>query len=318
MLIENGMVHKKLREVILSKKCFVFIGSGLSSGIYHSWFELVNTICERCGITRRVTRDSPIDDLLEAAHDAKLCNRDAYYRFLGEHFGRSVDSTPVLYDLLLSLPFASYLTVNYDPLLALKAQTARLQCVLPVNAYPSLDRRKMAASRSIHYLHGFINVGTIPIEGTIVLARDEFAEAYSNNSSLMNLIVPTLENDPILFIGCGLREPAMPSIFAICKKHQQNRQRIMAESGKPHSNPPARFILLPRPEVTNEITISNVDQSLVEIKKQQAYYSSLEIEAVWYEVRGNDHSALRIALEQVAGLPDVTPDHGWQGGLYAR
>jgi len=317
LLIENGMIPQKLREVILSKKCFVFIGSGLSSGSYHSWLDLVNSICERCGITRRVTRDSPTDELLYAAQDAKVSNKDAYYRFLGEHFGRSVDKIPVLYDLVLSLPFACYLTFNYDPLLALKARLSNSQCVFPVKAYPSLDRRQMVP-RSIHYLHGFIDVGTTPVEGTIVLARDEFAEAYSDNSNLMNLIVPTLENDPVLFIGCGLREPSMPKIFAICKEHQRKRQQIMAESGTPPSNPPARYILLPRPAVTNEVDVSDVDQSQIEIDRQQAYYSSLEIEPVWYENRGNDYSSLRNALDQMAGLPAVAPDHGWQGGVYAR
>lgn len=212
LIIENGLIPQEVRDVILSGQCLVFLGSGPSSSSYHSWPDLVNALCNRCGITRRVTRDSPTDDLLDAAQGAKSADRNAYYRFLGEHFGRSVDSAPLLYDVLLSLPFACYLTVNFDPMFALKARTAHLRCLLPPYAYPSLDRRHMA-HRSIHYLHGFIDAGATPAEGTIVLARGEFDEAYSSNSSLMNLLVPTLENDPILFIGCGLREPTMPRLF---------------------------------------------------------------------------------------------------------
>ena len=314
--IENLEIPQNLRDMIRSKKCIVFIGSGPSYGLYDSWHELVNGLCKRCGSTRHVTRDSPTDEFLDAAQEAKLSNKSAYYRFLGERFGRPVEHAPFLYDILLSLPFGCYLTVNFDPLLARKAQTASLRCSLPVQAYPSLDR-KMMTNRSIHYLHGFIGEGAIPAEGTIVLARDEFNEAYGDNSNLMNLLVPTLENDPILFIGCRLREPVMPRIFDICKKEQLKRQRIIAELGRPPSKPPPRFILLSRPEVQNDKTgQTDPEQSQVEVEKQQRYYQDLEIEPVWYDAPANDHSALRIALERLAELPKVTPDHGWQGDVY--
>ena len=176
--------------MILSGQCLVFLGSGPSWGSYHPWPDLVNALCDRCGITRRITRDSPADELLNAAQDAKSADRNAYYRFLGEHFGRPVDSVPLLYDVLFSLPFECYLTINFDPMFALKARTARLPCSLPPRVYPSLDRRQMV-DRSIHYLHGFIEVGATPAEGTIVLARDEFDEAYDSN--LMNLLYQLLK-----------------------------------------------------------------------------------------------------------------------------
>ena len=308
--IENGLIPQEVREVIRSGQCRVFLGSGPSLSSYHSWPDLVNALCNRCGITPHVTRDSLPDELLNAAQDAKSADRNAYYKFLGEHFGRSVDSAPLLYDVLLSLPFACYLTVNFDPMFALRARTARLPCSLPVRAYPSLDRLQMG-NRSIHYLHGIIAEDATPTEGTIVLARSEFDEAYGSNSSLMNLLVPTLENDPILFIGCGLREPAMQHVFAICKKHQQNRLRVMAELGNPPSKPPSRFIFLSRPKVINASGALDAQQSQDKMSEQQTYYSNFDIEPVWYDAHGNNHSALRLALEQLAELPDVRPHHGW-------
>lgn len=310
MLIENGIMPTKLRDVILSKRCHAFVGSGLSSGLYHSWFGLVNAICERCGIARRITKDSTVDELLDAAQDAKAGNKRQYFGFLGEHFGRSLDQTPLIYDLLLSLPFECYLTVNLDPLLARKARLARTPCVLPVRAYPSLDRRQMF-SRSLHYLHGFIEAGKTPVEGTIVLARDEFLEAYRDNSNLMNFLVPTLENDPVLFVGCGLREPSMPQVFKICKEHQTKRQKIMVASGSLPSSPPQRYILLPKPSVTNEAGDLVEDQSREEMERQQTYYTSLDIEPVWFENSGDDFSALRVAVEDLANLPDIRPNYGW-------
>jgi len=200
--IDHGVIPQELRDLILEGKCVVFIGSGPSTG-YLSWPDLVNTLCERCRSTRRVSEHSPAADLLDAAQDAKESDRDAYFAFLGEHFGRPVANAPIIYDTLLLLPFACYLTVNFDPLLVLKARTSKNPCPGGVHAFPSLDRMQMH-KRSIHHLHGLITEGTKPVEGAIVLARDEFDSAYRANSSLMNFLVSAIENQPILFIGCEL------------------------------------------------------------------------------------------------------------------
>jgi len=71
MFIENGEIPPKLRDVILSKSCVVFIGSGPSSQIYGLWHEVVNKICERCGISRRVDENSEAEEFLDAAQEAK-------------------------------------------------------------------------------------------------------------------------------------------------------------------------------------------------------------------------------------------------------
>lgn len=308
---------QKLKDAILSKTCVAFIGSGLSAGCYASWHELINGLCEQCGTGSRVSQNSTEDALLDAAQDAKTSNSTVYFRFLGEHFGRPAERASLLYDIILSLPFECYLTVNLDPLLALKARTAQLPCDCTVRAYPSLDRKAMV-NRSIHYLHGIINEQSTPTDGTIVLARKEFELAYGNSSNLMNLLMPTLENDPIVFLGCRLREPVMPQVFAICRQHQQARKRIAMESGRHPGSPPHRFIFLPRPQVESEVNEEvTKEQSHAIFLKEDAYYRDMDIEPVWYSASKEDHSELRLALERLAGLPDIRPNYGWQGGSNA-
>ena len=187
-----------------------------------------------------------------------------------------------------------------------------MQCSFPINAYPSLDRINMQ-ERTIHYLHGYIKEGTTPVEGTVVLSRDEFSEAYINGGNVKNLIAPTLENEDVLFVGCGLKDSYMEEVFKVCKNQQENRQRVIAEMGYPQSNPPTRFILQSIPEVTIEGEIDK-EQSKLEMEKQDDYFTNLGIKPVWYEAYNGDHSALWNALQNLANLPEVTPDHGWQGG----
>jgi len=213
-------------------------------------------------------------------------------------------------------PFDSYLTVNLDPLLALKSRTARIPCAPKVNSYLSLDR-KAIGKRSIHYLHGYIAEGMTPTRGTIVLARSEFDEAYADNSNLMNFLVPTLENDPIVFIGCRLREPVMKEVFPICKKHQDKRLRAMKEREEGASAPPPRFILLAPPEVRTGLGEVDAEQTRRAIQAEEAYYKAFDITTVWYPACEGNHSALRYALENLAGLTPMTPKYGWEEGLYA-
>ncbi len=304
-----------LKHAILSEKCVAFLGSGVSAGCYDNWPDLVNGLCERCGSNHRVRIDSLPETFLDAAQHAKDCSKKSYYEFLGDRLGRSADRARLLYDVLLALPFECYLTVNLDPLLALKARTASRPCSpKPPYAYPALDRKTMT-DRTIHYLHGMISEGNTPAEGTIVLARDEFEQAYAPNSSLMNLLVSTLDNEPIAFIGCRLREPVMEHVFRICRDNQQSRMRAMTESRGPESSPPPQFIMLPKPEVLVEGRF-DIKQSQDAMPVEEEYYKTMGIKVVWYTARGTEHSALRLGLEHLAQLPDVRPNYGWTGGPY--
>jgi len=309
---EQFQMPQELRDVIRGGRCVAFIGSGLSVGSYPSWSDLVNGLCKACGSSCRVGDDSQPDEFLDAAQDAKSLDEIAYFKFLGEVFGPPADQVSLTYDAILSLPFDCYVTVNLDRLLALKSRRARPECAKDIHAYPALDRK--TPKRSIHYLHGFIRQGTTPVDGTIVLARTEFDEAYDDKGNLMNFLVPTLENDPIVFIGCRLREPVMPRVFAICKQHQQRRKELAAKLGGRNANPPKRFILLPRKRFhIDKGNAEEMEQSRLQLT-EDAYYRDMDIEPVRYPVVGGDHWQLRLALERLADLRDIAPEYGWSGG----
>jgi len=302
--------------VILSGKCVVFIGSGLSFG-YDSWPDLVNALCERCGIDCQINKDSSPDKLLDAALDAKQSDKSSYFKYLGEHFGRPVSSIQYIYDILFDLKFESYLTVNFDPHLFLKAQTAWRGKSFGFRVYPDLDR-KAVTGRSIHYLHGIIEENTIPREGSIVLARDEFKEAYIPNGHLMNMLLQTLEYDHVLFIGCKLQEPNMSDVFNICKRNQQKRLQIINPDNQ---RTPLKFILLPKPKSTFKDEKGEIEiiRNQEEIENLNRHYNNMGIEPVWYDDE-NDHSNLRFALEPLTKLKlqDVKTDYGQQGDIYGR
>jgi hypothetical protein len=247
--------------------------------------------------------------LLDAAQDAKDRNPQEYMTVLGRCFGRCAQHANLLYDALLALPFDCYLTVNFDPLLSLKARTAKLSCP-QVYAYPALDRRH-ASGRTIHYLHGLIEEGECPARGPVVLARKEFEDAYMDNSNLMNFLVPTLENEHVVFVGCRLREPAMERIFGICKEHQSQRLKVASERGAHSSPPPRRYIVVPEPQEPNASGTHDTARSRDEQQKLETYYGGFDIRPVWYKADGDDHTMLRTAFETLAALPSLRPRYTW-------
>jgi hypothetical protein len=113
----------------------------LSSYFHSSWPKLVDTLCEACGIERRVTADHPPDEFLDAAQEAKVADADSYFALLGSHFGTPVEATPIVYQVPLLLLFSAYVTENFDHLLvhyACRTLRARTASTLAGNL-PGLD-----------------------------------------------------------------------------------------------------------------------------------------------------------------------------------
>lgn len=313
LAIRDGRVPEALSQVVRKGTCAAFIGSGLSAGSYPAWPDLVNDLCQACGIDRRVTSESDDSELLQAAQEAKTNDRERYHQRLWETFGGEVLTVPTAYLLLLELPFNCYLTHNFDRILVTGARLPRADCRMPVQVYPRLDRRDVGA-RSIHYLHGLVPDDIPPVDGQIVLSLSDFNDAYAPNSNLMNFLVPTLENDPVVFVGCELSERFMHHAFAICKEHQRKRQKLIATRGDVPTQPPPRFILLRRPSVVDERDQYNADLSAQKLSERQTFYENMDIQPVWYGGEGSDHSELRRALERLANLPELRLEYGWPEG----
>lgn len=135
MMPESLVLPSDLKESILAGRCVAYIGSGASNSCYLPWRELVTKLCEHCG--SGAPRGTSFDDLCGAAEDAKARDVDKYRGFLRCHFGRPIQQTNVIYHALLQCTFKSYLTTNFDPLLAYHARLPGIpSCNRSVMWYP--------------------------------------------------------------------------------------------------------------------------------------------------------------------------------------
>lgn len=316
-----------LKRAIEKKRCVAFIGSGLSASAYGDWLPLIRGLCASCGIDAGEVKDAAAEQLIDMAEQAKRTNPAEYERYLAKHFGHTNNGAgDLLYGILLGLPFRSYLTTNFDPLLAMRASELRpdgLKCNLPPNVHPRLDRAYIG-NRSIYYLHGYIPEHRGP-PISVVLARSEFNEAYSDNSSLVSFLMQTFEYDPICFFGCRLQEPMLRRLFEICSKSQQKHLALMQRLGEQPSKLPGRYIFLQkpaagRPDPNSDAALRGdaATELRERIEAEEGFYSGLNIQVIWYDGVGNDHHALRDAFRSLCNLPDTGLHLGYEGDADAQ
>jgi hypothetical protein len=198
-----------------------WIGSGLSAGAYKSWAEIVCELCTACAVSPLDTKEEPpASVLVDKAEECKKKEPAIYDGVLEREYGRPVSGDRLAYGLLKKLPFAAYVTTNYDPLLAFGMRAGT------VYAWPWLPAKYLAIRGSVFYLHGMARDGTKPKVRDLVLARSDFDRAYGTRM-LPSFLVQLLTDNDVLFLGCTLREPELQAILYEMKKvYAQLRESV--------------------------------------------------------------------------------------------
>lgn len=297
----NSQLPAQLEQLLQSGTCVAYLGSGLSASVFPDWPDLVSKLCSACECETAVNGKSSASELLLAADDARTANSDRYHQCLSETF-RTFAITNPLYRLLLRTPFKSYITSNFDPLLAYEARDESFGCK-HVLVYPNLNREYID-KRAVFYLHGLIDEDTPPTATSIVLTHSDFTRAYEPNSPITNFLIETFKYDPICFVGCSLREPSLEAVFRICG---QQRDALRRAGG---GSPPPRYILRPTELLTvapqADLEAARAQRTL----EEEEFYRGYDIRVVRYDQK-DGHVGLRALFEQVTKLPRVPMNRGF-------
>jgi len=154
-------VHE-LSPLIESSTCAVWIGSGLSNGLYPSWKLTIKQLCDRCRVPFPHDDDAlptqAADFYMEKAEECKVADPDEYNRALRSMFGTISTQKRQALSLLIRLPVKGFVTTNYDPLLREEASLyTGPDHVFNIRAYPSLSTRDFGGSKTpIYHIHGAI------------------------------------------------------------------------------------------------------------------------------------------------------------------
>ncbi|MCC7145223.1 MAG: SIR2 family protein [Phycisphaeraceae bacterium] len=291
--LQNNDGQAVLTDLMTSSKCVLFIGSGLSWNNYGKWHEIVNTVRASCGLPEQLPESATANQLLDGAQEARNKDYSAYLQSLGRWFG-TVRGDNHLYTELLRIPsIKAYVTLNLDPLLAIRARQPEHKC--EIFSYPDLGTPERGRI-PVYYLHGLIDEEPTPATDKIIFSRSEYDLAYPNNgkgeSPVTRLLKGFLEHENICFIGCGLREPAWPQLSAECAAL---RKQFHADKSK------QRIILLPKPHKLQCEDDRNLahDKSSADAQwsDNEAYYQQLGLIVVPYDPEDNYHNGLRKRLK---------------------
>lgn len=212
-------IAERVAAVIRARECACWIGSGLSVA-YPAWDELLDILCDDCGVDRLEGDARQSSKELQAkADECKEANGPKYRETLEEVFTAPKISIHTAINPLLRLPFNCFVTTNFDPQLSKTgADLGRTDC----RSYP--DGLQTTAIGSaippIYYLHGHASKGG----ETLVLAKSEFDEAYEDIIPLF--LGQLFQSCDVVFMGAKLAEEGFDRVFEQLARARRRSQRI--------------------------------------------------------------------------------------------
>jgi len=293
---------RRLLKLIREGSCVVFVGSGLSTGIYPSWEALIHELCEKCGIEGINGVHVPDAEILFAkADEAKSKDPITYKRTLKKIFAPVVHKREA-HELLMRLTFKFYITTNFDPLLANETNKPEYRCK-GVYRYPDLRYRE---SRAVYHIHGMV-MDDPQHELKIILGGKDFEEGYSNNKTLHSFLHQVLTYESMLFVGCRLSEPPLRDIFKLCR---ETRNEIEAF----HSvKAPDRYILLPY-----QFNLKKRDSRILRDKEvedeENSRFDELGVKTIRYFQKDSNHSGLEEIFREWCQIPPINVLKGFDFG----
>jgi hypothetical protein len=256
-LLERTIHYRSLVESVRSRKTIAFIGSGLSIELgYPSWTSILNILAAAAGI------DYSDGDITEGGAKAlaivESCKeklQETYYQILATEFAEKKPGYTVEHLALLQIPFASYMTTNIDPCLEVAAEHIERASSKDrsIQIWPEFTK-SYVGSGDIFYLHGKVprQGQTCKIE-RVRMTTSEYKEAYVDSSYISDLFKQAVdENYVLLFIGYGLREPAIKELLTTALR----RKKIVAEHVKKYDIPldtqQVHFAFVPQGEMPRD------------------------------------------------------------------
>jgi SIR2-like protein len=230
----------RLRERIVSGRCIAFVGSGPSiTAGYPSWTQLLRELCDATGVSCPDQLDlKPVETFLALADRCQQTSESKYCGVLSGVFACEPPEIPDSIRYLARLPFKSYVTTTFDPLLRKALEDESGKCA-GVYCFPSLP--VTFGNTYLFHIHGKIDVGATPDPKNVILGADAFNRAYDPKEALLwGFLQQLLSFHSCCFVGCGLREQEFQALFGTCA-----RIREKAASTGGLGNPPEHFALLP-------------------------------------------------------------------------
>lgn len=280
----------ELESMIQSGECILFLGSGMSADIYPTWSHLIRKLCDRCGVAIPEGKMDDTNSLLSLADECKANDIEAYCDELKQEFAKPILTNPVKYEYVKNAPFLSFVTSNYDPLLAHNIRGLRSDVLTQIKG---LDIRML--DRAVYYIHGYIEVNG-DVEGDqLILSKNDFDREYDPEGpgNIRDFLLQLIKYNSVLFVGCRLSEEPLQDLLEIC---EASKRRAVGTIKNKH------YILLPEEKLTLPEGADTSDEELRE-ESTENKYDRYGINVVRYKrLKDDNHIELINLLEKWSNL----------------
>jgi SIR2-like domain len=249
-------------DAIARRRCAIVIGSGVSANSRGTgdvrpptWKSFLVEGCERQGNPTHILDALNQNDMLEACDYLKSSMGNQWSVFLREKFSTPRYRPAEIHTQLLELDTRIVISLNFDKIYDNFANSRTEGTVIVKNYYD--DDIREAVSGSDRYV--IKPHGTIDSTKKIIFTLDDYAKARIEFSSFYEVLNALLHTHLLLFIGCGLSDPDLKTLFEEYRYRYQEMPHYITLPG-PIS--PEKEDLVKRTRGMNILQYNNADDHI--------------------------------------------------------
>jgi hypothetical protein len=237
------MLHTELLRLINTRETWALVGSGASIDAgCASWEQLLSAataVMNSSQLTRfqgetrdlRSGSDGGVNLPIKFSVVESILGREALDDAISSEIRKTVQPGS-LHRLLADLPFAGYVTTNYDHLLE-KALNGIEPGWAPVgNVGDEVRKASGTAERVVWHVHGGVDLG--PTKSKLVLTSEDYDEIYLDESRVLKQLQGVLANRRIAIVGFGFRDDDVMRLLKFVGRLTDATRPIFALVEKAH------------------------------------------------------------------------------------
>ena len=203
-------------ESIARRRCAIVIGSGVSANSVGTgevrpptWKAFLTEGAHRQGNPQHIIEALDQNDLLEACDYLKSSMGNQWSGFLREKFSTPRYRPAEIHRHVLDLDTRIVISLNFDKIYDNFANSTTEGTVVVKNYYDDDIRESVSGiDRYIIKPHG-----TMDSISRIIFTLDDYAKAKIEFASFYEVLNALLHTHLLLFIGCGLNDPDLKTLF---------------------------------------------------------------------------------------------------------
>lgn len=300
---EDNAKYKEYYEEVISliksgRKCGLFIGAGLSVGVYPDLKGLTRSVAEECAVT---LTEEELNNILNIAPEIlERCmsgSEQIYFNKLNNIFDpiKADISQNALKDVLdINLSKGSYITTNIDVCLL---RVAERKGGINLYYYPNVLDATEYNNGNIYYIHGIVvnAIGNNCIRGS-VLTTSQYNAAYLDDGRVKLFLRTILEASSMIFIGFSLQEEPIKRILKAVKESNEELRSKASEQGQT-IEASKHYLFLPAERVMGKGGEKEIIKK--ELEQEIEYLKSFGVRIIRFTKVGEDYQQLKAILNNL-------------------